>query len=417
MNHRCLIVLLILTSLGARGEAAGIMDKFRGWMRGVPALGKAEGSKDDNDKKADATQKAMPRVRLTPFTGGTGVSATTGLREELLTSREFFVAGPDEKADFVLEGSSVGGRVTGTLRDGKSKELFQRTYAAPGLDENLKAFADDIIYTITGRPGLATSRIVFVSDQSGRRQIYVCNAEGGDVHQVTHDRHGAVSPTLSPDSSLVAFTCYRNGFPVVNLLDLHGGWERGITDTPGSSFGAAFSPDGSHLALVMSFIGNPEIFVSDLNTNTAACVSDSVGAPSSPSWHPDGRQLVFANDDGDGPKLYVVEVPQKEGESSRLFRWRTGYHFCTDPEWSPDGRTIAFTTRKGGELAVAVKPYPNGGARLIQAGGAQHPSWSPNGRFIAYTQHGELFVHDIRSGSRRQILKGAGRISEPRWMR
>lgn len=414
MNRRLLLVLLLLASHDTRGEAAGIMDKFRGLFRAIPGLG---GGSARKGRDAQASATGMPRVRLVPFTGGTGVSATTALHEELLASREFFVAGEGEKVDFILEGSSVGGRVTGRLRDGKQKELFERTYAAPGLDENLKAFADDVIYTITGRPGLATSRIVFVSDRSGSRQIYVCDAEGGDVHQVTHDRHGAVSPSLSPDSSLVAFTSYKGGFPVVNLVDLHAGWERGVTDTAGSSFGAAFSPDGTHLALVMSFIGNPEIFVTDLNTNTASCVSDSIGVPSSPSWHPEGKQIVFANDDGDGPKLYVVEVPQKEGDVSRLFRWRTGYHFCTDPEWSPDGRTIAFTTRKGGEWAVAVKPYPGGGARVIQAGGAQHPSWSPNGRFLTYVQHGELFVHDIHSGARRKLVPGFGRVSEPRWMR
>jgi TolB protein len=410
MNPRALVLLLTLAYHGAQAdERGGIFGTLQGWVRAMPGLG--------GKKAEEPPQKIMTRVRVTPFTGGTGSSAESALQKELLASREFFVAGPDEKADFTLGGSSSGGRVNGRLMDVKGKEVFLRTYAAPGLDENLKAFADDVIFTITGRPGLATSRIVFVSDRSGRRQIYLCNADGGEVNQVTHDRHGAVSPTLSPDSSLVAFTGYSSGFPVVNLLDLHAGWERGVTDTPGTSFGAAFSPDGTHLAVVMSFIGNPEIFVSDLNTNTASCISDSIGAPASPSWHPEGKQIVFSNDDGNGPKLNIIEVPQKEGDPSRLFRWRTGYHFCTDPEWSPDGRQIAFTTRKSGEWAVAIKPYPNGSSRIIQGGGAQHPSWSPNGQFITYVQHGGLFVHEVRSGHRRQILKGYGRISEPRWMR
>ncbi len=409
MKSRALVFVLTMACCGTRVQAGGVMETLRGWMQAIPGLG----------GKGDAAeiQKTMPHIRVGAFSGGTGASAQEALRKELLSSREFFVAAMDEKVDFTVEGSSIGGRVSGRLRDAKGKELFLRNYAAPGLDENLKALTDDVIFTITGRPGLATSRIVFVSDRSGHRQIYICDAEGGDVHQVTHEKHGAVSPTLSPDSSMVAFTSYASGFPVVNLLDLNAGWEHGITDTPGSSFGAAFSPDGSHLAVVMSFIGNPEIFVSDIGTNTAACVSDSIGAPSSPSWHPDGKQIVFSNDDGSGPKLNIVEVPQKKEVASRLFRWRTGYHFCTDPEWSPDGREVAFTVQKGGEWAVVIKPYPSGGSRVIQSGGAQHPSWSPNGHFLTYVQNGELFVHDIRSGNRRSILHGYGRISEPRWMR
>lgn len=410
MNHRSLLFTLALVAVsGTQIRAEGFLSKARGLLDIIPGIG----------RKAEPSKSAakLPRLRLGPFSGGTGISAEKALREELLASREFYVAAPSEEGEFTLDGSSVGGRVTGILRDVNGKQVFQRSYAAPGIDENIKALADDVIYTITGKPGLATSRIVFVSNRSGKNQIYVCNAEGGEVHQVTHDRYGAVSPSLSPDSSMIAFTSYRSGFPVVNLLDLHAGWERGVTDTPGTSFGAAFSPDGTHIAMVMSFIGNPEIFISDLATNTAACLSDSIGAPSSPSWHPDGRQIVFANDDGSGPKLFIVEIPDKEGDRSRLFRWRTGYHFCADPEWSPDGRAIAFTTRRSGQWAVAVKPFPSGGARIIQAGGAQHPSWSPNGHFITYSQHGELFVHDVRSGSRRSILRGYGRITEPRWMR
>jgi TolB protein len=405
MNARALCLLLVFAMLHCTRSEAGIVERLRGW------IGLAE--------KTDpgVSKKTMPRIRIGPFTGGTGSSAQDALSRELLDSREFFVAVADEKADFTIEGSSIGGRVIGKLRDAKGEELFQRSYAAPGLDDNIKAFTDDVIYTVTGRPGLATSRIVFVCDRTGRRQIFVCDAEGGDAHQLTHDKFGAVSPSLSPDSSMVAFTSYHNGFPVIRLLDLNVGWERGVTDTSGSSFGSAFSPDGTHLAAMMSFIGNPEIFVSDLGSNTAACISDSVGAPASPSWHPDGKQIVISDDSGSGPKLYIVEIPQKEGQPSRLFRWRTGYHFCTDPEWSPDGRSIAFTTRIGGEWAVAIKPWPNGGTRIIQARGAQHPSWSPNGRLITYVQHGELYVHDLHSGNRRSLLRGFGRVSEPRWMR
>lgn len=380
------------------------------WWQRIPFLGHL--IPGDNGSRA-----SMPRVRLADFSGGTGASAKAGLRDALLASREFFVAIGEEPADFTLEGSSVGGRVNGRLLNRKGQELFGRTYAAPGLDENIKALADDVIFTITGKPGLATSRIVFVSDKSGRKQVYVCDSDGRELQQITHDRHGAVSPSISPDASMVAFTSYRSGFPDVRLMDIHSGWEREVSDTPGSSSGPAFSPDGGRLAMVMSFIGNPEIFVSDLNSNTAACVSDSIGAPGSPSWHPDGKHLAYSNDDGHGTSLYIVEVPEKEGQATRLFRWSTGWSDSTDPEWSPDGKKIAFTARRGGQWMVAVKSYPGGGSSIIQRGGAMHPSWSPNGRYLCYTQHGELFIHEIATGGRRCILKNFGRISEPRWMR
>jgi TolB protein len=400
----CLAALAPLSSRAQSGAEGP-------WWKKIPLIGRF-GSGGDEVKKT-----SMPRLRLGDFSGGTGSSAKAGLRDELLASREFFVATTDEPSDYTLDGSSVGGRVNGRLLDKKGKKLFERSYAAPGLDENIKALADDVIYTLTGMPGLATSRIVFVSDKSGRKQVYVCDSDGREVQQVTHDRHGAVSPSISPDASMIAFTSYRSGFPDVRLMDIHSGWEREVSDTPGSSAGPAFSPDGSRLAMVMSFIGNPEIFVSELNSNTAACISDSVGAPGSPSWHPDGKRIAFSNDDGSGSSIYIVEVPEKEGQATRLFRWSTGWGDSTDPEWSPDGKKIAFTARSGGQWIVAMKSYAGGGSTVIQRGGAMHPSWSPNGRYLCYTQHGELFIHEIATGGRRSILKNFGRITEPRWMR
>jgi TolB protein len=354
-------------------------------------------------------------VSLGEFTGGTGGSARRAVLAAL--ERASGLQLTTDRPDFLITGSSTGGRITGRVTAASGKKLLDRTYAAPGLDENAGAFADDVILTITGKPGLATSRIVFVSDRTGTPQVYLCDPEGREVLQVTHHAHGAVSPSLNPDATAVAYTSYKSGFPIVQWLDLGQGWERTVTDTPGSSFGAAFSPDGQRLALVMSFLGNPEVFVTDLSSNSAACVSDTTGVPSSPSWHPDGKQIIFSDDRGDGPRLYITEVPESSQAQASLVRWRTGHAFCTDPEFSPDGQQVAYTAQLRSGQAVIVKGWPSGPARVIQAGGAAHPSWSPDGRQLCYVQHGILYIHHLSTGQRRAILEKHGRISEPRWMK
>ncbi len=365
--------------------------------------------------RAGAPRAALKRVSVSDFTGGTGESALRGLVKELTQAREFTLT--SESPDFTISGSSVGGRVTGRVVNREGEKLLDRTYAAPGLDENLKAFADDLIFAVTGKPGLATSRIAFVSDKSGTKQVYLCDPDGKDLQQVTHHTYGCVSPSLNADGSAVAYTSYKTGFPVVQVLDLGLGWERTVSDTPGSSFGSAFSPDGNRLAVVMSFLGNPEIFVIDLTTNSAACISDTTGVPGSPSWHPDGKQVIFSDDRGDGPRLYVTEVSETNEAEAKRIRWRTGYGFCADPEFSPEADSVAFTARIGSELAVVVKGWPNGSSRVIQSGGAAHPSWSPNGRYLCYTQHGTLYVQNLYTGQKQAILNGHGQITEPRWMK
>lgn len=378
-----------------------------------PTYGFLGFGKKAQDSSAEVA-KPLPTVRIGSFGGSSGSSARTTLISELQRSRAFtVVTAPGDTAAYEVTGDSVGGRVNAVLKDAKAKRLFERTYAAPGLDENLQALADDMIYTVTGKPGLATSRIVFVSNHSGTKQIYLCDADGGNIQQATRHRHGAVSPSLAPDASLLAFTSYRTGYPAVTLMDLGGGMERVVTDTPGNNFGAAFNPDGQHLAMVMSFLGNPEIFVTDLSTNAAACLTESTGVPCSPTWSPTGQHLMFSSNEGSGQQLYVTDLGS-EKSAKTTERWNAGFRFATDPAWSPDGETIAFTARTRSGWVVATKPYPSGSTKIIQRG-AKHPSWSPNGRYLIYVQDGDLYRHDMSSGARRALITGYGDISEPRW--
>ncbi len=377
------------------------------------------GGKKAPSPSAIVSTDHLPRLRVGSFTGSTGSSAQKSLTEELQRARAFDVIPPgtepdSKEAGYEISGESVGGRVYGRLKNSAGKTLFERSYAAPGIDENLQALSDDLIFAITGKPGIATSRIVFVSNHSGVKQVYLCDADGGNIQQVTRHRHGAVSPALSPDASLLAFTSYRTGFPEVTLMDLGGGMERVVTDTPGANFGAAFAPDGRHLAMVMSFLGNPEIFVTDLSTNSAGCLTESIGVPCSPTWSPSGTRLAFSSDEGKGLQLYVMDFGSEKSPGS-FQKLSIGYRFATDPAWSPDGSQIAFTARSRSAWIVAVKDYPTGKTRVIQRG-ASHPSWSPNGRYLIYTQNGDLYRHDLVTGARRLLVSDFGEVSEPHWM-
>lgn len=399
-NLRRYAPLLIAAALGLAGGSA----RAEGWLHRL-LNGKGGGF-----RTALELEKATT-VTVGEFTGGTGETAEQALRSQMSINDSVQMI--DKGARFIITGASVGGRITGRLTDHKGKVVFERTYAAPGLDDNVKALADDVIFAVTGHPGLNTSKIAFVSDVTGSKQIYICDTNGANVEQVTRQAYGAVSPAVAPDGSMLAYTGYATGFPNVVVIDMGAGQERQMANTPGMNTSPAFSPDARKLALTMSFVGNPEIFVLDLANGHAICVTESVGVPSSPTWHPDGKRLMYSANEGGGPQLYVVDTSTEQSS----VRWATDYAFAADPEWSPGGSQVAFTTRIGDDWAVVVQSYPSGSSKIIQKSGAQHPTWSPDSRSLAYTQHGQLWVHDLKSGKRHSIVSGRGDISEPRWMR
>ena len=97
-------------------------------------------------KEDSAQNRGEPRIQITPFSGGTGASASKALRSALMSARELFPVTESVPGGFVVTGISTGGRVVAKLEGGDGKEIFERTYAAPGLDENVKTLSDDLIY-------------------------------------------------------------------------------------------------------------------------------------------------------------------------------------------------------------------------------------------------------------------------------
>jgi hypothetical protein len=81
----------------------------------------------------------------------------------------FNVVGAD-KAQFVVNN-------VGVVNDRSGKSVLQKNYSGGGRGR-IHAFADDIVETLTGTPGIASSKIAFVGTKTGPKEIYTCDADG-----------------------------------------------------------------------------------------------------------------------------------------------------------------------------------------------------------------------------------------------
>src|ERR1700685_3552673 len=98
--------------------------------------------------------------------------------------------------------------------------LFGKIYTASldqaGAVDAAHRYAADILAQFGGK-SLVGTRIVFVSNRSGSKEIWVMNWDGTDQRQLT--RYGSIStfPSASPDGRIVAFTTYAAGFPAIQM--------------------------------------------------------------------------------------------------------------------------------------------------------------------------------------------------------
>jgi TolB protein len=66
------------------------------------------------------------------------------------------------------------------------------------------------------------TRIAFASRRSGNADIWMINADGTHLVQLTSDPTEDYAPTWSPDGTKIAFTSKRTGAHEVWILDLNG---------------------------------------------------------------------------------------------------------------------------------------------------------------------------------------------------
>jgi TolB protein len=276
--------------------------------------------------------------------------------------------------------------------------------------------ADEIMIRFTGEPGIAQTKIAFISRQNGNKELFVMDQNGSNVRQLTSDRSIILSPTWSPDSREIAVTSYRDRNPDLVALGLNGNGRRLVSQYPGLNSAAAWSPDKGRIALTLSKDGNPEIYTMSRSGTDLRRLTNHPAIDTSPTWSPTGRQVAFVSDRSGSPQVYVMDA---EGSNVRRLTYEGKYN--DRPSWSPRGDRIAFVAMEGSRFDVYVVNVDGSGLQRLTAGTGSNeaPSWSPDGRFLVFssTRSGvpQLYrMYDDGSGQQQLTFQDGGAQS-PVW--
>ena len=352
-------------------------------------------------RKSDALN-----VAFTGIGGSEGASTSAIVQNDLKLAGWFSLVQPG-LASFTVSGVSVGGVLQGKVQKGSEVILSKNYSGSPRAAAH--QFVDDIVQTLTGHKGIASSSIAFVSNKSGRKEICIADYDGANGRQITHDSGLSVSPSLSPNARKVAYTGYQAGYADIYVIDLSTGARVRLVKFPGTNSGARFAPDGNQLACSISKDGNPELYVVGLGGG-ARRLTHTRGAESSPTWSPNGSEIIYASDDTGSPKLYRIS---SGGGSGSLVA--TGYGYSTEPNWSPDGQHLAFNVRSGGGFSVAVMDLNGGNTRIVAQG--ENPVWGADSRHLVYSTGSTISLMDVPTGKSVPVISGLGKVTEPTWSR
>ncbi len=138
------------------------------------------------------------------------------------------------------------------------------------------------------------SKIVF----SREGALFEIPAAGGKGHRVGHGVGSAMSPAFSPDGKLIAYDYRKPGFSIreIYVMNADGTGIRQVTRLNHVSSLPGWSPDGKTLAFQSNALGHFEIYTVALDGTHVRQVTTSVIDVIQPAWAPDGRTIAYARD-------------------------------------------------------------------------------------------------------------------------
>ncbi|MEW6248365.1 MAG: Tol-Pal system beta propeller repeat protein TolB [Nitrospirota bacterium] len=311
--------------------------------------------------------------------------------------------------------------VDGYVYDGGSDEVVGgKRYVGSTSVVRLMAhrFADELVYRYTGEPGIARTKIAFVSEIGNARELFVMDYDGYEPRQITADGFLNLMPRWSPDRRFLVFTAYRSrNTQDIDLIELATGKRWTLVSLGGLNITPALSPDGNYLAFTTSQDGNAEIYRLDTRTKVLQRLTVNPAGDLSPSWSPSGREIAFTSDRGGGPQIYLMSA---DGSNVRRLTYEGDYNAA--PAWSPRGNWIAHVCRTPRREYKLCLISPDGQKRVQITTGPgvdDSPAWSPDGRHLVFssTADGKSHIYMINADGKdlERLTYGGTHYSSPAW--
>jgi TolB protein len=260
--------------------------------------------------------------------------------------------------------------------------------------------ADCIFQMLFGKPGIANTKILYVSKHDGKSEVFESDYDGRGAHPVTQTHSLCVTPLWIPSrekgqkSRSFLYVSYQLGQPKLYMASLSGGPAIKVCSMRGNQLTPAINADGSMIAFCSDITGTADLYIVSFEEGVGA-----VGKPRQifhargtatgcPSFSPDGKKIAFVSNKDGSPRIYIMDIPPPGTKSTDLKptliskRCREN----TAPCWSPDGKKIAYSAKNSGNRQIWVYDIEQKTEQEITSGSGskESPSWAPDNFHLVY---------------------------------
>ena len=207
------------------------------------------------------------------------------------------------------------------------------------------------------------------------RHIWVIEADGSNMVQLTSGPDWDNSPSWSPDGNQIVFhRAFFEDDSYIVTIDVDGSNETPLTAGSTKEGSPSWSPDGANIGYVTEH-GQLALMAPDGSNRREIVANHAVGGLlGGMSWSPDSSQIAYTRDLGECTGIVLINA---DGTDERRISYLPGD--SSQPAWSPDGELLLFANAIVRGLSKIYIVSVHGGSRDgLEEGCAQVERYEPN---------------------------------------